>query len=197
MDAAKSSASRERPHLDPVAVFWLVALFAITGLGALPLFFYRIDLSQLTFRSPIPVLVGIGIEITAYAPTLAALLVVAMVPGGGGIGRLLRPVARWRIGFSWYLLALLGPSVLFIVGDLVRVGLGLALPPHWLVIPWGAAFAFLLGALSAGSFGEGAGRRRLGQPRLLAGYAAPLAAICVGRGWVPCVSCPALGRPLP
>src|SRR5207244_7177467 len=107
--------------------------------SALPLFFYRIDLSKLTFSSPIPVLVGIGIEITAYAPTLAALLVVAMVPGGGGIGRLLRPVARWRIGLSWYLLALLGPSVLFIVGDLVRVGLGLALPPHWLVIPGAAA----------------------------------------------------------
>ena len=150
MDAAQSSANRERPQLDPVFVFWLVALFVITGLGALPLFFYRIDLSKLTFSSPIPVLVGIGIEITAYAPTLAALLVVAMVPGGGGIGRLLRPVARWRIGLSWYLLALLGPSVLFIVGDLVRVGLGLALPPHWLVTPGAAAIAFLLGALIAG-----------------------------------------------
>src|SRR5439155_487610 len=135
MDAAQSSANRERPQLDPVFVFWLVALFVITGLGALPLFFYRIDLSKLTFSSPIPVLVGIGIEITAYAPTLAALLVVAVVPGGGGIGRLLRPVARWRIGLSWYLLALLGPSVLFIMGDLVRLGLVLALPPHWLVIP--------------------------------------------------------------
>src|SRR5437016_13332637 len=81
MDAAQSSANRERPQLDPVFVFWLVALFVITGLGALPLFCYRIDLSKLTFSSPIPVLVGIGIEITAYAPTLAALLVVAMVPG--------------------------------------------------------------------------------------------------------------------
>src|SRR5438874_2044806 len=164
MDAAQSSANRERPQLDPVFVFWLAALFVITGLGALPLFFYRIDLSKLTFSSPIPVLVGIGIEITAYAPTLAALLVVAMVPGGGGIRRLLRPVARWRIGLSWYLLALLGPSVLFIVGDLVRVGLGLALPPHWLVIPGAAAIAFLLGALIAGSFGEEVGWRGLGQP---------------------------------
>src|SRR5947208_13759476 len=91
MDAAQSSANRERPQLDPVFVFWLVALFVITGLGALPLFFYRIDLSKLTFSSPIPVLVGIGIEITAYAPTLAALLVVAMVPGevalGGSFGQ--------------------------------------------------------------------------------------------------------------
>src|SRR2546423_7309637 len=183
MDAAKSSASRERPHLDPVAVFWLVALFAITGLGALPLFFYRIDLSKLTFSTPIPALVGIGIEITAYAPTLAALLVVALVPGGGGIRRLLRPVARWRIGLSWYLLALLGPSALFIVGDAVRLALGLALPPRWLVIPGAAAIAFLLGALIAGSFGEEVGWRGLGQPRLQARYGALWAAIAVGAVW--------------
>ena len=183
MDAAQSSANRERPQLDPVVVFWLVAVFLITGLGVLPLFFYRIDLSKLTFSSPIPVLVGIGIEITAYAPTLAALLVVAVVPGGGGIGRLLRPVARWRIGLSWYLIALLGPSVLFIMGDLVRLGLGLALPPHWLVIPGAAAIAFLLGALIAGSFGEEVGWRGLGQPRLQARYGALWAAIAVGAVW--------------
>src|SRR5437762_9641418 len=101
MDAAQSSANRERPQLDPVVVFWLVALFVITGLGALPLFFYRIDLSKLTFPSPIPVLVGIGIEITAYAPTLAAILVGAVLPGGRGIGPLLGAVGRGRVGLSW------------------------------------------------------------------------------------------------
>src|SRR5438874_13386092 len=114
MDAAQSSANRERPQLDPVFVFWLVALFVITGLGALPRFFYRIDLSKLSFSSPMPVAVGIGIEITAYAPTLAALLVVTVVRGAGGIGRLLLAVARWRIGLSWYLIALLESSSLFI-----------------------------------------------------------------------------------
>ena len=71
------SSSRDRPQIDTLVVFWILALFAITALGVLPLFFYRLDLSKLTFSTPIPVLVGIGIEITAYAPTLAALLVIA------------------------------------------------------------------------------------------------------------------------
>jgi membrane protease YdiL (CAAX protease family) len=178
-----SSGKRDRPQTDTVVVFWLLALFVITALGALPLFFYRLDLSKLTFSTPIPVLVGIGIEITAYAPTLAALLVVAVVPGGGGIGRLVRPVVRWRIGFAWYLLALFGPSVLFLAGDVVRLGLGLALPPHWLVIPGAAAIAFLVGALIAGSFGEEVGWRGLGQPRLQAKYGALWAAVAVGAVW--------------
>ena len=177
------SSNHARPQTNTVVVLWLVALFVITALGVLPLFFYRLDLSKLTFSTPIPVLVGIGIEITAYAPTLAALLVVALVPGGGGIGRLLRPVARWRIGLSWYLLALLGPSVLFVVGDVVRLGLGLPLPPHWLIIPGAAAIAFLLGALVAGSFGEEVGWRGLGQPRLQARYGPLWAAIAVGAVW--------------
>lgn len=177
------SSSRDRPQVDTVVVFWILALFVITALGALPLFFYRLDLSKLTFSTPIPVVVGIGIEITAYAPTLAALLVVALVPGGGGLGRLVRPVVTWRIGFSWYLLALLGPSVLFLVGDVVRLGLGLALPPQWLVIPGAAAIAFLVGALIAGSFGEEVGWRGLGQPRLQARYGALWAAVAVGVVW--------------
>src|SRR5205085_1180758 len=88
------SNSRHRPPTDTVVVFWILALFAITALGALPLFFYRLDLSKLTFSTPIPVVVGIGIEVTAYAPTLAALLFVVLVPGGGGIGR------RWRSALS-------------------------------------------------------------------------------------------------
>src|SRR5437899_3747207 len=179
MIANRSDTSRT----DIVVAFWILALFAMTALGALPLFFYRLDLSKLTFSTPIPVLVGIGIEITAYAPTLAALLVVALVPWGGGIGRLLRPVTRWRIGWSWYLLALLGPSVLFVVGDVVRLGLGLALPPHWLIIPGATAIAFLLGALIAGSFGEEVGWRGLGQPRLQARYGSLRAAVAVGAVW--------------
>src|SRR6266516_5129614 len=88
---------------------WAFALFAITGIGMLPLFFYRLDLSKLTFSTPVPVVAGIGIELTAYAPTLAALLVAAFMSKGGGLRRLLRPVIRWGVGLHWYLLALLGP----------------------------------------------------------------------------------------
>ena len=169
--------------IDTVVVAWIIAVFAITALRALPLFFYHLNLSKLSFTSRIPIWVGIGIEVTAYAPTLAALLVVATVPGGGGIRRLLRPIGQWRVNVSWYVLALVGPSALFLVGDVVRLALGLALPPQWLIVPGAATLAFLIGALIAGSFGEEVGWRGLGQPRLQARYGALLAAVMIGAVW--------------
>jgi membrane protease YdiL (CAAX protease family) len=169
--------------VDRVVVAWAVALVAITGLGMLPLFVYQLDLSTLTFSTPVPVVVGIGIELTAYAPTLAALLAVKLVPGGGGVRNLLRPVTRWRVGVGWYVLALGGPTALFVVGDVIRFSLGLALPAMWFAFPDLAAFGFLLGTLIAGSFGEEVGWRGLGQPRLQLRYGALTAAVIVGIFW--------------
>jgi membrane protease YdiL (CAAX protease family) len=175
---------RRRPlSLNAVVAAWVIALFAITGIGMLPLFFYRLDLSKLTFSSRIPIIVGIGIELTAYAPTLAALLVAGLMPTGGGIRRLLHPVIRWRVGVHWYLIALVGPSLLFLVGDVIRLAIGAALPASWLAIPGAAAVAFLVGTLIAGSFGEEVGWRGLGQPRLQQRYGALWAAVLVGVIW--------------
>jgi membrane protease YdiL (CAAX protease family) len=181
--AAERATRASSSQLDFVVAAWIVALFAITGLGILPLFFYRLDLSKLSFSTPIPIAAGIGIELTAYAPTLAALLVAGLMPTGGGIGRLLRPVIRWRVGFHWYVMALLGPSLLFLAGDVMRLMTGQALPKSWLAIPGAAASAFLLGALIAGSFGEEVGWRGFGQPRLQQKYGALWAAVAVGVIW--------------
>jgi len=166
-----------------VVLAWVAALFSITAVGIFPLFVYRVDLGTLSFSTPIPVVAGIGIEVTAYAPTLAALLVAGLMPRGGGIRRLLRPVLRWRLGPGWYVLALVGPSVLFVVGDLVRVLLNAPLPAEWLALPGPAAIAFLIGALIAGSFGEEVGWRGLGQPQLQLPYGAFKAAVLVGVVW--------------
>ena len=162
---------------------WVLALFAITALGVLPLFFYRLDLSKLTFSSSIPVVAGIGIELTAYAPTLAAVMVAGFMLRPHGIRKLLRPVIRWRVGIQWYLIAFAGPSILFVVADLIRLAVGAPLPTSWFAIPSAGAAAFLAGALIAGSFGEEVGWRGFGQPRLQLQYGAFWAAVMVGFVW--------------
>ena len=123
---------------------------------------------------------GIGIELTAYAPTVAALLVAGLTRTTGA---LLRPVVRWQVGLHWYLIALVGPTVLFVLGDVVRLVVGAALPPTWFSIPSAGALAFLLGALIAGSFGEEVGWRGLGQRLLQPTYGALPAALAVGVVW--------------
>jgi len=178
-----AEASTRRSQPDTVVVVWVIALFVITGIGILPLFLYRLDLSKLTFSSSVPIVAGIGIELTAYAPTLAALLVAGFIVRKAGIRSLLRPVIRWRVGIHWYLIALAGPSILFVAGDLIRLLADAPLPTSWFAIPSAGAAAFLLGALIAGSFGEEVGWRGLGQPRLQQQYGAFWAAVIVGSVW--------------
>src|SRR5438445_568766 len=142
-----------------------------------------VDLSKLTFSSSIPLAAGIGIELTAYAPTLAALLVVAASREPRGIRRLLRPVLRWRAGVHWYVLAAAGSTVIFLVADAVRAVVHAPLPGHWLTFPGIGAVAFLVGALLAGAFGEEVGWRGFGQHRLQTHHGALAAALVVGVVW--------------
>ena len=168
---------------ETTVVVWTAILAAITLLSILPIFLYHVELSTLSFGSDIPVVVGVGILLTGYAPAFAAMLAVRFVPGSGGIRRLLAPAVRWRVHPIWYAIAILGPIGLFLVGDVIRSLLRLEVPAAWLAVPSASALAFLAGALVAGSFGEEVGWRGLAQPRLQLRRGALAAAIVVGALW--------------
>lgn len=51
----------------------------------------------------------------ALGPCLAAFIVTFISGGRNGVINLTRRIAQWRTGISWYLVALLGPVVLFIL----------------------------------------------------------------------------------
>ncbi|OLC27386.1 MAG: hypothetical protein AUJ02_07670 [Chloroflexi bacterium 13_1_40CM_3_65_12] len=163
--------------------WWIAAVFGITALGMVPLFIYRVDLSRLTFSSSVPLMLGLGIELTAFAPALAAILVVALFREKRGIRRLLRPVLRWRVGAIWFLVAALGSTLIFIAADATRAVLHAPLPNPWFTFPGFASMGFLVGALLAGAFGEEVGWRGLGQARLQGRFSALSAAALVGVVW--------------
>jgi len=174
---------RRGTQTEAIVVVWAAILALITLLSILPIFLYNVDLSTLSFGSDIPIVVGVGILLTGYAPAFAALLAVRIVPGSGGIRRLLAPAVRWRVHPIWYLIAILGPIGLFLVGDVIRSLLGLEVPSAWLALPSASALTFLAGALIAGSFGEEVGWRGLAQPRLQQRRGALAAAMMVGVLW--------------
>jgi membrane protease YdiL (CAAX protease family) len=175
--------ARRGTQSETIVFVWAAILAIITLVSILPIFLYHVDLSTLSFGADIPIVVGVGILLTGYAPTFAALLAVRLVPGSGGIRRLLAPAVRWRVHPIWYVIAILGPVGLFLVGDLIRALLRLDVPSAWLVVPPASTLAFLFGALIAGSFGEEVGWRGLAQPRLQLTHGALAAAIAVGVLW--------------
>src|SRR5467141_3487559 len=98
-------------------VAWVVLLFLLIFLCLLPFLIGGVSLSGLGKISP------------------SSLLVAGFFPGGGGARSVLRQVRTWRVGISWYAIALFGPAVLFLLDEAVYVVLGGSPPQRWIVLP--------------------------------------------------------------
>lgn len=176
--------------IDRRVIAWAVLVFALLFLGLAPLYVFHLNLAKLNASTAgAPPIALVGILFTAYTPTIAAILIAWLWPGAGGVGKLFRQVARWRVYLGWYLLAVLGPIPLLLLADVIYVLLGGSRPRHWLAMPSGAAeggvvaIVFVIGAVIAGGLGEEFGWRGFGQPRLQARIGALWAAIVIGLLW--------------
>ena len=158
-------------------IAWVALLFTLTLAGALPFIAAGLSPEQLPRSSTLLPLILAGIILTAYAPTLAALIVAART---GGVRALLRQLGTWRVGVGWYALVLIGPFTLILLADLIHAVWSGSPPGAWLVFPSSLAF---VGPLVAGSLGEELGWRGFAQPRLQARYSALRASIVIGFIW--------------
>ena len=169
-------------------VAWVVLLFLLIFLCLLPFLIGGVSLSglgKLSPSSPLFALCIAGFTFVGYTPTLSALLVAGLFPGGGGARSVLRQVRIWRVGSSWYAIAAFGPAVLFLLDEAVYLVLGGSPPRHWIVLPPvsgffpGSLFFSVMGVL-AGTIGEEFGWRGFAQPRLQKRYGALKASILIG-----------------
>ena len=55
-------------------------------------------------------------------PTLSGFIMTGVTEGRAGIRRLLRRIVLWRVGFGWYLFALIGVPVVMAIGTLILPG---------------------------------------------------------------------------
>lgn len=117
-------------------------------------------------------LVGLG----AFGPMLAAMIAVRVE--GTGVRALFRPLGTWRVGFSWYLAALLLPGGIFVLGAATWNALGHAEP--LLYPPDNAAF---MAAAVVFPLGEEIGWRGFALPRLTRRVGPLAASAIIGVVW--------------
>jgi membrane protease YdiL (CAAX protease family) len=161
--------------------FWLPSAAASWGWFASPL---SPDLSRL-----------LGV----FGPTLAALLLIAVVERRAGLRALGRRLRTWQVGYRWYLFVLLWPPGLSLAALGLRVALGgpvpdFAHPPILKLYPLPEGFPleavwallpliFLQQGLLGSALGEEIGWRGLALPRLQEHRPALTAAVLLGLIW--------------
>ena len=162
---------------------WVLLLFALTFLGALPLLAQRLNLSNVSSSTPHLAAVMTGMLVISCAPTLAALLIAGFYPGAGGIRSIAGQVKIWRVPFFWYLIALIMPCVLLLSAEAFSAVRRGTAPSHWMTLPGfsgpGGLYFVIFGSL----FAEEPGWRGFAQPRLQTRYGALAASIFIGLLW--------------
>src|SRR5215212_8415832 len=118
-DSASQPASSPEASLlarHPLTFYFLIA-FSFSWLMFLPavLTYYGVlNLSD----SVVGVLAITGL----LGPILSGFIITAVTEEREGIRRWLRRIVRWRVGFQWYLFALVGLPLVMVFGTLLRPG---------------------------------------------------------------------------
>ncbi len=97
---------------------------------------------------------------------------------------LLSSVVHWRVGFIWYLIAILAPIEVQLAAVWVNMMLGSA-PPDWSAVPAAAQIAVTVAILLvfSGPLGEEPGWRGFALPQLLQNAGALAASLVLGVIW--------------
>jgi membrane protease YdiL (CAAX protease family) len=141
----------------------------VNGLGLLP---YTLPNSAFNIA---------GILFTFAGPALASLVVTAVISGRAGVGQLLRRCVQWRVGIQWYLIAIFGLLLVYLLGYSVFLGVNLPLAllahlPLLLTVFLPLAVLIILSA----SFAEELGWRGFALPRLQHRYGPVLGTVILG-----------------
>ena len=114
-------------------VAWVALLFFLIFLCLLPFFIGGVSLAglgKLSPSSPLFALCIAGFTFVGYTPTVSALLVAGLFPGGGGARSVSFQVRNWRVSIGWYAIAVFGPAVLFLLDEVFYLVLSGSPPRH-------------------------------------------------------------------
>ena len=122
-----------------------------------------------------------------WIPAIAALLAAALTGGRGALRELGSRLVRWRVGWQWYVVVILGPAVfsLAVAGIYALFGgsWAEAAPPAILAGPLLLLPLFLVILTLTDGLGEELAWRGFALPRLLTRYNALVASVVLGVIW--------------
>lgn len=122
----------------------------------------------------------VALVIGAWLPNLAGVLITAVVDGRDGLRCLFSRVARWRVGFKWYVIAWCAPLGITLLALGLYAASGNALPaaaPMALLVP------LLLFNLVLGPLGEELGWRGTALPLMQERWNVITASLVLGVVW--------------
>jgi membrane protease YdiL (CAAX protease family) len=160
----------------------LVAFFGVTFLLTWAVWVPRALVSQDVMQAAWPADIA---PLSTYGPALAAVIVAALI-GRGALRDLGARLVRWRVGWWWYAVVLLGPAAFWAVVWALLQLLG------WdgessrpLLVEQGlvAALPLLLVLTLTDGLGEETGWRGFALPRLLSRHPALVASVVLGLLW--------------
>src|SRR5215211_4387846 len=145
----------------------------------------------LTWAIQIPVAAGVlegsGWRAVTWVPAIAALLAAALTGARGALRELGSRLVRWRVGWQWYLVVILGPAVFSLMVAGIYVVLGgpwaEAAPPALLEGSLLFLPLFLLILTLTDGLGEELAWRGFALPRMLTRYNALVASLVLGVIW--------------
>lgn len=176
---ATSSPLRRLISGHPLVAYFVIA-FIGTWLVFIPLLLGQDGLGLLAYRIGDPSVLLVFLS-AFTGPTLAALTVTGATSGKAGVRRFLRRYRQVRVGALWYILALFGFFLVYLVSVSIPLGSG---PFSSFLQQWSLLFAVFLPAVVlfglTDALGEEPGWRGFALPRLQQKYGPVVGTIVLG-----------------
>jgi len=123
-------------------------------------------------------------NLLAWVPSLVGFVMVAVLAGKQGLLEWIRSALRWRVGIKWWIIAILGESLLMLATVALSMFLGNN-PPQYSVFRtelWVLPLYFLI-IVFFGSLGEELGWRGYALPQLQNKYSPLVSSVILGFLW--------------
>jgi uncharacterized protein len=176
----ESSSFKRLLSSHPLISYFVLA-FVGTWLLNAPMVLGKDGLGLFSYNVPLPIYIILFLLSSYSGPTLAALLLTNAMGGKESVKTFLRRYRIWRVGIRWYLIALFGYPLLYMVIGMLWLG---TVPLQNIATHWFAFFtAYIPGVLILPgiiTWGEEAGWRGFALTRMQENYGVLKASLVVG-----------------